>query len=232
MNPYVIWIIIAVLAISTALSIFSSIQQKKRIAALTALAPILGFNFEGENWSNPTRAPRLQTALFDRGRDQRFKNIMSGNFAGMSTSVFDYFYTTGGGRSSQTWSQTVVAFSIDSSLPSFELRPESFIDRIGDAFTHKDIDFPSNPEFSHRYLLRGPEEIKICELFTPALLAFLEQMPADKIWHIEAESYTFLLYRSGVLVAPEAIRGFLEETSSVTKTFLSCCDLKNPAKQP
>jgi hypothetical protein len=231
-NPDTVWFVLSVFVIIViAVIIYSSIQQKKRTAALTALAPILGFNFEGEDWTNPTRAPRLETALFDRGHGKRFKNIMSGSVAGLPTSIFDYWYTTGGGKSSHTWSQTVVAFSIDIWLPLFELRPESFMDRIGEVFMHTDIDFPSNPEFSHRYLLRGPEEEKIRELFAPALLAFLEQMPAAKKWHVEAEGSTLLLYCSDVLVDPDAIRDLLDETSSIAKTFLSCCGLKNQAKQ-
>jgi len=231
-NPYTIWIVIAFVAIVIAVVIYSAIAQKKRTAALTALAPILGFSFEGESWTDPTRAPRLQTALFNRGHSRRCKNILSGSFAGLPASIFDYWYTTGGGKSSHTWSQTVVAFSIDRWLPLFELRPESFVDRIGDVFTHKDIHFPSNPEFSHRYLLRGPEEEKIREAFAPGLLGFLEQLPADRKWHIEADGYTFLLYRSSKLVDPDVIRDFLEEASSIAKTFLSCCGLKNQAKQP
>jgi len=220
-NPDTIWFVISVFVIILiAIFIFSSIQQKRRTAALTALAPILGFNFEGEDRSATTRAPQLETALFGRGHGKRFKNIMSGSVAGLPTSIFDYWYTTGGGKSSHTWSQTVVAFSIATGLPLFELRPESFMDRIGEVFMHKDIDFTSNPEFSHRYLLRGPEEEKIREVFAPGLLAYLEQMPADKKWHIEADGQTFLIYRSDKLVDPEAIRDLLEETSSIAKTFL------------
>jgi hypothetical protein len=230
-SPFGLWGFLIVISAFIAIFIYGSIRQKKRTAALTTLAPMLGFNFEGTTWNDPTRTSRLQTAIFNRGHGRRFKNIMSGNFGGLATGLFDYWYTTGGGKNSHTFMQTVVAFSVDVWLPVFELRPEGFFDRISDKFTHKDIDFASNPVFSHRYLLRGPEEAKIRELFTPSLLSFLEQMPPEKKWHFEGDGHTFVLYVTSSQVDPEAVRDFLEATSSIAKMFVSCCGLKSSAKQ-
>src|SRR5437588_4105201 len=78
------------------------------------------------------------------------------------------------GRGAQTWQQTVFAFSHDLSLPAFDLKPENFMDRLRDAFNHKDIDFDSHPEFSRRYFLRSPRQERTKELFTPELLTYLE----------------------------------------------------------
>jgi len=220
------WLFGALVVAFIVIFIASRIQQKKRTAALAALAQTMGFNFEGTAWGDPTCAPRLQTALFHRGHSQRFKNIMTGNFAGFPTSVFDYWFTTGGGKSSHTWSQTVFAFTVDLWLPVFEMRPENFVERISDAFTHKDIDFDSHPEFSQRYLLRGEDKEKVRELFTPALLTFLEGLPADKKWHTEGDGHTLVFYRSDATAPPEEIPSLLEETVSIAKTFLSCCGLK------
>jgi hypothetical protein len=219
--------IVAVLVIFVVIFIVGRIQQKKRIAALTTLAQTMGFNFEGTAWGDPTRASRLQTAIFNRGHGRRFTNIMSGNFAGLATSVFDYWYTTGSGKNSHTYMQTVVAFTIDVGLPVFELRPEGFFDRIGDRFTHGDIDLESNPEFSNRYLLRGPQEAKIRELFTPSLLSFLEQISPEKKWHFEGDGQTLVLYVASSLVDSQGMREFLIATSSIAKTFVSCCGLKS-----
>lgn len=220
------WISMAAfVALIIAFAAITSILQKKRTAALAALAPIMGFDFEGEGWTHSARA-QMQTALFDRGHSKKFRNVMTGMAAKFPASIFDYHYTVGGGKNSQTWVQTVVAFTVDLCLPVFELRPETFIDRIGDTFTHKDIDFESNPEFSHRYLLRGPEPDNIRLLFSPALLSFLESLPSDKRWHIEADTHTLLLYRLGVTVAPEQIQSLLQETLSLAQNFLGCCGLK------
>jgi hypothetical protein len=171
----------------------------------------------------------VATVLFDRGGGGQFKNIMTGASAGFKTSLFDYSFTVGSGKNSHTYTQTVVAFSQELWLPLFEMRPEGFLDRVTDAIVHKDIDFESHSEFSRRYLLRGPEQEKIRELFTPALLTFLEGMPPEDKWHVEGGGATLILYHSDVTVGAEQIRAFLDETSSVARTFFSCCGMKNLA---
>jgi hypothetical protein len=215
----------AVVAVIVGL-IVSQIQARRRTAALQATAKEMGFIFEGEDWSDQAQSPQLGTVLFERGGGGRFKNIMSGTAAGFKTSLFDYSYTVGGGKSSRTYTQTVAAFSQDLSLPLFEMRPEGFVDRIADAIVHKDIDFESHPEFSRRYLLRGPEPEKVREFFTPALLTFLEGVPSEEKWHIEGAGTTLVLYRSDFTVNAERTRAFLNETSAIARTFCSSRGLK------
>jgi hypothetical protein len=218
-------VIIAFLAI-----LFRSvIQVEKRSKALAAIAPTLGLSFEGDEWSSTLSALRFETALFDMGWDQRSRNIMRGSFGGFAITAFDQGYRIIGSRSQQPITQTVVAFTIDLFLPRFELGPEGVLDRIGDAFTQRDIDFDTNPEFSRRYVLRGGNKDKVRELFTPALLNFLEGIPPDEKWHIEGEGNTLIFYQSDLIVAADELRQLLEQTSSIAKTFLSCCGLKKPA---
>ena len=199
---------------------YGFVQARKRTAALQVAAPEIGFTFEGDRTS-AALAQQLVTALFKRGSAGEPKNVMTGIVAGFLTSLFDYSYTISTGKSSSTITQTVAAYSQDRPLPFFEMRPENFLDRIGDAFVHKDIDFESHPDFSHRYLLRGPDQDEIRNLFSPSLLTFLGGLPAEDKWHIESAGVTLILYRAGVEVGAEALRSFLEETSSVAKAFLS-----------
>lgn len=222
------WVYLAVfVAVYVSIIVLFRFRQKKRTAALTALSLTIGFQFEGDSFLDPSRAPSLQTALFNRGTRRKFRNVMTGTYSSMVTSIFDYWYTISGGKSSQTWIQTVVAFTLNASLPLFELRPEGFFDRVGDVFTHKDIDFPSHPNFSHRYLLRGPQEQQIRELFTPSLLSFLEGLPPEKKWHVEADAHQLLFYRAGHTVPPDQLAALLEETLSIAKTFLNCAGLQS-----
>ena len=56
--------------------------------------------------------------------------------------TFDYRYTTGSGKNSHTYRQTVVFFrSPEVDLPQFELKPQSFLHGIGKLFGYQDIDF-------------------------------------------------------------------------------------------
>jgi hypothetical protein len=138
----------AVVVILVGVVVYRNIQARKRTAALQLIAPQLGFSFSGAEQDRHPSTPDLATALFDRGSRRKFSNVLIGNYSGLAASVFDYRYTTGGGKNSRTWNQTVIAFSQELWLPEFELRPESFVDRIVDHITHKDIDFDSFPDFS------------------------------------------------------------------------------------
>jgi hypothetical protein len=220
------WFFGVVLLILIAAVIVKHIRAQKRTDALQTVAQEIGFYFAGNDWSDQSQAPQTGIALFKRGGGGRFKNIMTGTSAGFRTSLFDYSFTVGGAKSRRTFTQTVAAFSQDLLLPRFDMRPEGFLDRIGDAFVHKDIDFASHPEFSRLYLLRGSEQDSIRELFTPALLTFLEGLPSDDKWHIEGVGATLILYRSDVTVGADRIHAFLDETFSIARTFFSSCGLK------
>ncbi len=142
---------------------------------------------------------------------------MIGPSGGLETSLFDYMYSQG----KSTVTLTLACFSQDAELPPFELRPEGFFDRLGDAILHNDLDFDSHPEFSRRYHLRTPNEKLTRRLFSPSLMTYFEQIPADKKWHVEASGPTLVLYESRRQVSTANIPNFLSETSSIARTILS-----------
>jgi len=123
-------------------------------------------------------------------------------------------------------SQTVASFSQDQQLPPFALRPEHFLDRIGDALVHNDIDFDSNPEFSKRYLLKSPDEAGTRRLFTPSLLTYLEQFQTN--WCLEGTGPLLIVYHSGRSVSPSDLPAFLEETSRIARTVFASEGLRKP----
>jgi len=221
---FVPWLFGGVAVAGVGLWIVASRQAKKRTEALEVVAAEIGFRFDGNDQS---RTIQVRTALFNRGSGRKFRNIMNGVFGGFQTSLFDYSYTISSGKSSSTYTQTVAAFVQDVSLPLFEMRPEGLMDRVGEMFVHKDINFDSHPTFSRRYALRGKEEERIRELFTPALLSFLEAVPSEKRWHIEGTDLTLLLYTQGKAVKPEEVRPFLDETFSLAQTFFASCGLRH-----
>ena len=103
---------------------------------------------------------------------------MYGEIEGVKTAVFDYRYTVGGGKNSQTFNQTVVYLEPRNlSLPFFSLRPEHLFHKLISAFGYQDIDFGNRPTFSSKYLLRGPDEQAVRNLFDDALLGFYEMNP-------------------------------------------------------
>jgi hypothetical protein len=198
----------------------SVLYSKKRTRELTEVAQRIGFQFIGSG-SGPSFPSQPKISMLQRTRG-RFNNVMTGSSGGLQISLFDYSYPAG--KSSVT--QTVVSFSQDKQLPSFALRPENFLDRIGDALVHNDIDFDSNPEFSKRYLLKSPDEAGVRRLFTPSLLTYLEQLQTN--WYVEGTGPLLIVYHGGRTVNPSDLPVFLEETSRIARTFFASESLRKP----
>lgn len=220
---WVIFVGFAVFGVVIVLVLFGKKQARERALAMQAAAQQIGFTFLG---NDQTRAVSVRTTLFRRGGGRRFRNIMNGSHAGFEISLFDYSYTISTGKSSSTFTQTVAAFIQNLPLPVFDLHREGFFDRVGDVFTHNDIDFESNPEFSRRYHLSGDEKERIQELFTPALLTFLEGLSPDSGWHFEGSGLTLILYRGNQTIVADQLQPFLDETSSLAHNFFTACGLK------
>ena len=162
------------------------------------------------------------TAFFRRGRQRRFRHVMNGTYQSYQANLFDYSHTASGGESASTHAQTVAAFRQDHALPLFELRPEGFLDRIAEAFVHRDIDFESIRNFQGAASCAA-DGSAIRVMFTPALLRFFEMVPPERKWHIEGGGFMLLAYRANVTVAPQEIRTFLDETCSIANSFFAAC---------
>lgn len=236
--------VVLVTAQQTCIFLFRRLRAQKRKQALMAAAQAIGFTFQGDDWNHQPEEHRLGTALFSEGRSRRFNNIMIGTAAGLKTSIFDYSYITTASRSTPKHTQTVAAFSGNLCLPFFVLAPKGFADRIVDAVSHQNVDFESHPDFARRYVLHGTppllfppvptahegdNKIKIRKFFSPDLLTFLQELPPERYgWRVEGCGAMLILYRSDRISLPDGVRSFLDETSSIARTFFSLCGLKKP----
>ncbi len=76
-------------------------------------------------------------------------------------------------------------------------------------------------------LLGAPEdEAKLRQLFTPAFLEFLGNLPRRDMLQIEGEGPALIVYRSQRVLPAADVQPFLEKTATIAKTFLSSCGLK------
>jgi hypothetical protein len=206
--------------VMAAVIVASVVYTKKRTRELIEVAQRIGFLFTG-NGRGPSFPPVPKISMLQRTRG-RFSNVMTGSSGGLQISLFDYSYSAG--KSSIT--QTVASFSQDKQMPPFALRPENFLDRIGDALVHNDIDFDSNPEFSKRYLLKSPDEAGVRRLFTPSLLTYLDEFQTT--WYVEGTGPLLIVYHGGRTVSPPDLPAFLEETSRIARTFFASESLRKP----
>jgi hypothetical protein len=69
--------------------------------------------------------------LFSQGRSRKIRNVLRGRAGDTDVLMLDYRYTTGSGKNSHTWEQTVMVFeSAGAHFPDFSLRPEHIFHKL------------------------------------------------------------------------------------------------------
>lgn len=185
--------------------------ERRRTEAMELASHTIGFVHEPTGDLDLLRA-LADLPLFGRGHSRKVRNLMTGRIGDAEVKLFDYAYTTGGGKNSHTFRQTVALFPATRALPDFVLAPENVLHRIGQLFGYQDIDFEQNADFSSHYLLRGSDETAIRAAFGPDRVAFLA---GDHGWTVEARSGFLGIYRSGKRCKPGELPAFLESAQRV-----------------
>jgi len=193
-------------------------HERKRTEGLKAVAEAMGFTFHPKG-DDSIRSRLSGFHLFSLRCSERVRNMMHGETNGIECAVFDYQYTTGGGKNSHTWRQSVMCFwSPKLALPSFSLRPEHIFHKIGSVFGYQDIDFEGRPAFSSAYLLKGDNEEAVRRLFDDAALSFYE---GERGVSTEGEGDCLIYFRPNKRVKPDQVRTFMENGFRVFGIFAS-----------
>ena len=193
---------------------FAYQREKKRREGMAAAAMRLGCEFIPAP-SADLLPPRSSFVLLDCGHSRRSSNLLRTSRAGLEISIFDHRYTSGTGKHSHTRFQTAGLISLaGAEIPRFTMRPETFLDRLGEMAGFKDIDFPEYPEFSKAFRLNGEDEKALRRVFTPALIHQLERSPG---LCLEGSGRQLLFYRSNHLLAPDEVSGFIDEVCRIAQ---------------
>ncbi|MBC8375163.1 MAG: hypothetical protein H8E26_03890 [FCB group bacterium] len=208
-DPIIIALIVAgSIAVIAAIVMLVRYYEKKRTEALRTAAAEMRLEFS--RLPDPQLLPSLRAfPLFSQGHSKKAFNVMSGMADEIEITMFDYSYTTGGGKNQHTHNQTVVL--LKSSLldiPPFSLKPQNVFHSIGKAFGYQDINFDSHPIFSEKYLLRSTDELVIREFFTAAILEYFEQRHGLST---EAGGDRLIFFRASKKVKPEDLPAFLKD---------------------
>ena len=206
----VIIVVALVLVLLVGIILVSILQNKKRRQAFETLALERGLTYTADESSIEARLQnRGSFDLFQHGHSHKFKNLLSGRRGNLDLSIFDYRYTTGSGKNSQTQQQTALLLALpDEALPQFFLRPEGLLDKIAAKMGQADINFEHRPEFSKKYRLTGADESRVRAVFDDALLVFLEQNPN---LCVEASGSQLLTYTRRKLIKPEDLPERLDQ---------------------
>lgn len=190
--------------------------ERKRTAAFAQAAADLGFEFDPTSRADlPEDLAGLY--LFTRGDSRQTRNIVRGGTANPNTTVFDYSYSISGDGNATTYYQTVACFRTGNlRMPTFSLRPECVLHRIGSLVGMQDIDFDTHPTFSKAYLLKGPKEDAIRKAFSHEVLKFFEDRTG---LCVEANSKVIVFYRQNKWIDPMTLRDFLAEGLEMMTMF-------------
>ncbi len=203
--------------------------KAKRQAELSDLAATLGLEINPRHEEFHT-AHLAEFHLFKQGSVDAIKSILSGTKKQVDIALIDFIFTTGSGENRSTHRQSVIYLaSPHLDLPPFLLRPEHFFDRIGAAWLYgrwanpsgpilgfNDIDFPENPDFSKRYLLKSKEEIQVRAVFTKDVLNYFE---TKKTINLEAANNHLIVYRHNQQLEPGPYMDLLREGTDILELF-------------
>ena len=155
--------------------------------------------------------------LFTQGRSRKLTNLMTSPAGEPRAVLFDYTYTTGGGKSQSTHRQTVFyAVSDTMDVPTFSLRPQHFFHSIAKVFGYQDIDLERRPVFSDMFLLRGDDEVRVRNAFGGAVAEFFEMHPGVCAAGVGGE---MLYWRPGKRVGGDDIESFVREGMELAGRF-------------
>ncbi len=209
-----LWIWGGIAVVIVVVIVIGKQMDKKRTAALMQLSMEMGFHYE-HNGEPLDPGAKLAMPLFQHGHSRASHHLLRGSAAGTDAVLFDYTYTVGSGKNQQTYNQTVAGYRFAATAPIFQLSPEGFFQKLGQKFGYQDIDFDTNPDFSKRYLLRGPEESAIRAFFNPGILGYFESLDRKNKWHVESGGGWIIFYVSSKKRKPEEMRAYLDETSQM-----------------
>lgn len=187
--------------------------ERKRTGALKTMVHSMGWTFRPN--STPADDQLISSSeLSMRGRGRKLSNFIELPPGPGQPIIFDCQFTEGSGKSAHTYMQTVCCFQDECTrmLPHFLLRPEHLGDKLGSLFGGKDINFPTHPEFSSKYLLRGMNEIAIRRFFSEPILDHFDR---DRGWTVEAVSGRLFVYRLNQRIKPQELQSFIDSRRKI-----------------
>jgi len=202
-------------AIAVSLLAYARVVDGRRTRAYAEFSFPRGFRFERDRPGHEARFA-ASCPLFTEGHRRRWGYTITGHRGDAPFTAFEYRWTTGSGKSSNTRTIAAVQWPIERRLPTFMLTPEDLRAKLAVLFGGQDVDFDDSPEFSRRYRLQGTDEDAVRALFTPELRQALMHHPKQ---HIAGGWRELFWWRTGRLPAPDAFDEFLMEADRVRRMF-------------
>ena len=210
--PVLFIALVVILAIVAA--VYLSYKRKKDLERL-ALSAGLAFDTDAAG------LPYLENSgidLFNLGHSRKCSNQIISSGAGADrVFFFDYSYVTGSGKSRVAHSYTLAFFEFSRSIfPRFALRPENFLDKLGEMIGFQDIDIDGFPAFSKEYKLNGPDIAAVRAFFGPRIVNYFEQNPG---WRVQAAGQRIIAFKKETLVPAAGYQAWMEESKNLVSAI-------------
>lgn len=151
-------------------------------------------------------------------RSAKVRNVLRGERHGIPFRIVDYSYVTHSGKHSHHHRQTVVAAELGRPLPDFQMRRETWIDKLGDYVGWHDLDFDHRPGFSSTYFLRGKNESEIRAFFGDRALGLLENRP-EPLYALGGVGDVLVIQEKREFLPPEELESHLEAALEIAAAF-------------
>lgn len=114
---------------------------------------------------------------------------------------------------------SVILLHLPFHSPVFILDKEGFLERIGARLAFfRDVNFEAYPNFSRKYILKGPNEKEIRSFFGERLLSFLED---NEQYHIECNGTMVLIFKEMRFASPSAMAKMHEFAQTLSSILLA-----------
>lgn len=205
-------VVTGVVAILGAILGISAYLDKKRRQQWLEVASAMGFEYL-TTYPGDLDGIVGSSRLMSSGRQRAWTNIFRRQVESLGVTFCDYRYTTGQGKNTKVWQQTVILFCSPSiNAPRFEIKPEGWLNKLGEMLGGQDIDFPDSPEFSKKYVLTGSDEAAIRDFLRPdirELLAGIQNLCLE----VQPGSLMFWFHRRRI--APQEFNTAFEQAFGV-----------------
>ncbi|MCX5792097.1 MAG: hypothetical protein NTY45_07765 [Elusimicrobia bacterium] len=210
-----LWIFLALPAVVIAFSFYSKWRRRKD---LEQLAASIGLPFSPEG-PDTSALESTGLELFRLGHSRGASNLMQTQSRAGNISFFDYRYVTGSGKNTHGHRFTLALIACAGcAVPAFDLKPETFVYKIGEALGFKDIDLPAFPLFSDKYRLTGPDEAAVHLFFTPRRAAWFE---TNLGLRVQGAGGHLAIFRREGLLPVSSWQSFMEEVKAFAAEVLA-----------
>ncbi len=170
---------------------------RRRQKAIEAFAVQRGWHYTRKDTDLPHLLAGRGLELFGWGHRKKALHVMSGRSkdGDVPFRVFQYQYTTGGGRNEQTHHHLVALVSMPVFAPGLTLTKEHLLHKVWDAVGGEDIDFES-AEFSKRYWVKCPNRKFAYDVIDARMMDYMLDLP-HREWEWLGED--LVVYRTGGL---------------------------------